>query len=60
MKRLVLEVHPWAQPFLSPERTSTPNLEAILRGILGNRSPVENRQLNDALKELDRLKGTWG
>jgi flavin-dependent thymidylate synthase len=60
MKRLVLEVHPWTNPFLEPERTATPNLEAILRETLGNRSPVENARLNDALKELDRLKGTWG
>lgn len=60
MKRLVLEVHPWTRPFLEPDRIATPNIEAILRGVLGNRSPVENEQLNLALKELDRLKGTWG
>lgn len=60
MKRIVLEVHPWTRPFLEPARKATPNIDAILRGILGNRSPVENEQLNNALKELDRLKGTWG
>lgn len=59
MKAAVLAVHPWVEMFLDPPRLRTPNLDAILRDVLGDRSPVENKRLNDALKELDNLKGTW-
>lgn len=60
MKRLVLEVHPWAEPFLNPERLKTPNLDKILRERLGNKGPLDDPELNAALKEVDALKGVWG
>lgn len=56
----VFEVHPWAKPFIFPPRLQTPSLDAILKRIRGDGSPVDNPELNDALKELDRLKGIWG
>lgn len=60
MKKLVLGVHPWVQQFISPVRTATPFLDAILRDALGNRSPVDVPAINSALKELDALKAVWG
>jgi len=60
MKARVLEVHPWAKPFLEPERTHTPALDKMLKEQLGSRSPVDVPEINAALKELDQLKGTWG
>lgn len=60
IKRIVLDTMPWTSPFINPERTSTPALEAILREALGNASPVDKPQVNAALKELDGLKGVWG
>jgi len=60
MAASALEVHPWAQPFLYPERTQTPALDALLKTALGDRSPIDAPELNKALKELDALKGTWG
>lgn len=60
MKRLVLEVHPWALPFLEPDRTATPRLDQLLREQLGNAGPLDKPHLNEALKELDKLKGVWG
>lgn len=60
MKQAVLKVHPWAEIFLSPERTRTPHLDEILREQLGSASPVDKPRLNAALKELDALKGIWG
>jgi len=59
MKRQVETMWPWSRMFLSPDKNKTPNLEAILRRIMGDGSPVANPELNDALKELDALKGTW-
>ncbi len=59
MADLTIEKWPWAEMFLFPERTKTPALDSILKDILGDRSPVENQKLNDALKEVDALKGTW-
>ena len=56
----VIRVHPWAEQFLWPERTETPALEKILRDIVGNACPAELPLANDALKELDKLKSTWG
>lgn len=56
----VVDVHPWAIGFLQPERLDTPNLENLLRHALDGRAPVDAPELNAALKELDRLKGTWG
>jgi flavin-dependent thymidylate synthase len=33
------KVHPWVDLFLSPERTSTPALDKLLKDLLGNRAP---------------------
>jgi flavin-dependent thymidylate synthase len=60
MKVEVYKVMPWTKIFLEPERTATPALDAILRRLLGSGSPVDNPELNDAMKELDQLKATWG
>jgi len=56
----VYEVHHWTKDFLEPDRANTPALNALLRAALGDKAPVEVPSVNDALKELDRLKGTWG
>lgn len=60
MKAEVLRAHPWTLPFLNPERTATPSLDAILAEVMGAMSPVDQPRLNAALKELDALKGIWG
>lgn len=60
MAERAMEVHPWVKDFLYPERTKTPALDAILRERLGDRAPVDDPLLNDALKEVDALKGVWG
>lgn len=60
MREAALEVMPWIEPFISPERTKTPALDEILTQLRGDDSPVNNKLLNDAMKELDLLKGTWG
>jgi flavin-dependent thymidylate synthase len=60
IERLVLDIHPWTKPFLDPERTRTPALDAILARLLGSASPIDKPELNAALKELDTLKATWG
>jgi flavin-dependent thymidylate synthase len=59
MKAAVLEAHPWAGQFLSPDRLATPALDALLARELGDGSPVDKPALNEALKELDKLKGIW-
>jgi flavin-dependent thymidylate synthase len=59
MKRLTIQLWPWADMFLSPEGTRTPAIDKIMKDALGDRSPVEKPELNDALKELDLLKKTW-
>jgi flavin-dependent thymidylate synthase len=59
MERLTLEIWPWAEEFIRPERTSTPALDAILKRLLGNASPVSKPEINEALKELDKVKGIW-
>jgi flavin-dependent thymidylate synthase len=56
----VEKVHPWVMPFLNPERTQTPALDKILKTNLGGASPVDKPEVNDALKEMDRLKAVWG
>lgn len=56
----MLKVHPWVQSFLYPERLQTPRLDAMLKEALGDRTPASVPELNEALKELDALKGTWG
>lgn len=60
MEAQVLKVHPWANPFLNPDRLQTPALDQLLKKALGDRSPVDKPEINAALKELDNLKGTWG
>lgn len=60
MVEKALEVMPWIEEFLYPERTSTPALEQILQEIRGDDCPVDNEVLNDALKELDKMKKAWG
>lgn len=59
MKQEVYSVHPWARLFIEPERVKTPALNAILKDLLGNHSPVDRPEINAALKELDALKATW-
>lgn len=59
-REIVTKLHPWTEPFLSPERTRTPNLDSILREALGDGSPIDKPKVNAALKELDSLKGIWG
>ena len=60
MKRLALGVHPWIAPYLNPERSKTPALDQILAKELGNAGPLDKPHVNEALKELDALKGVWG
>ena len=60
MEEAILSVHPWAHPFLSPERTRTPALDNLLKEALGTASPIDRPALNAALKELDTLKAVWG
>lgn len=60
MKSQVLAVHPWAAEFIDPVRSQTPALDAIMKMLLGTDSPVDHPYINDALKEIDALKGTWG
>lgn len=60
MANVVCSELPWVFDFLYPERKSTPSLDAILKEMRGDFSPVGNELLNDAMKELDKLKGTWG
>lgn len=59
MAKEVMRVHPWTKQFLFPDRSSTPALNMILKEVLGNRSPVDAPAVNDALKELDKLKAVW-
>lgn len=60
MAARVLEVMPWTLPFLYPDRIATPALDALLRGVLGDRSPTDVPEVATALKEVDKLKATWG
>lgn len=60
MRDEMLAVHPWVRPFLYPERTATPKLDKLIRGLLGDKSPVDCPELNDVMKEIDKLKGVWG
>lgn len=60
MEECILKVHPWAEEFLNPKRTQTPAIDAIMKRLLGDHSPVEKPEINAALKELDNLKGIWG
>lgn len=60
MERLILEVHPWTEPFINPERNRTPALDALLKEALGAKGPLDLPEVNKALKELDGLKAVWG
>jgi len=60
MKECVLAVHPWAEKFFHPERTKAPALQDVLKKQLDGRSPVDVPEVNQALKELDLLRGVWG
>lgn len=60
MEKRILEIMPWTEPFINPERTRTPELDAILAKELGNSGPLDKPKLNAALKELDALKAVWG
>lgn len=60
MSELTLGIWPWADPFLNPIRTQTPNLDGLLKEALGSASPIDRPKLNAALKELDALKEVWG
>lgn len=60
MEKRVLEVHPWVAPFINPDRLSTPKLDALLARELGNASPIDKPTVNEILKEVDKIKATWG
>lgn len=60
MVACVLDVMPWAEPFLYPDRLATPALDRLLRDALGTSGPLDKPEINEALKELDKLKATWG
>lgn len=60
MKQEVLKVHPWTEMFIQPTRQATPQLDELLRQSLDGSSPVDKPFLNDCLKEVDKLKATWG
>jgi flavin-dependent thymidylate synthase len=60
METAALEVMPWIDRFINPERLRTPKLDALLAEALGSKSPIDMPEINAALKELDALKGTWG
>lgn len=60
MVACVLEVMPWVEPYLYPDRLATPALDALLKTALGDSGPLDKPEVNEALKELDKLKGTWG
>lgn len=60
MTAQVLEKMPWAEMFLYPERLQTPELDELIARELGNAGPLDKPKLNEAMKELDLLKGVWG
>ena len=60
MAREAIEVMPWITPFLYPERKATPALDALLKEVLGDRSPTDVPGVAAALKDVDKLKETWG
>jgi flavin-dependent thymidylate synthase len=55
-----MDAMPWIKPFIDPERTMTPALDELLGKALGDVSPIDRPRINEALKELDNLKGVWG
>jgi flavin-dependent thymidylate synthase len=60
LKAEVFKVMPWTRGFIEPERTQTPAIQAILAAELGHAGPLDKPLVNQALKELDMLKATWG
>ena len=56
----ILEVMPWAEHFMYPERLQTPALDKIIKDMLDGRTPYSMPEINAALKEVDKLKATWG
>jgi flavin-dependent thymidylate synthase len=56
----MLRVHPWVEPFLWPDRNATPNLDEIMKELVGEVCPAHLPKVNAALKEIDKLKKTWG
>ncbi len=60
MAKTAIEVMPWIEMFLYPDRKATPSLDKILYEIRGDICPVDNDTLNSALKEVDKLKSIWG
>lgn len=60
MKKLVLDLWPWTAPFIDPDRISTPAIDGLLKRLLGDKSPIDDPEINSALKEVDKLKATWG
>lgn len=60
MVEVATEAMPWLAPFLSPERTTTPHLDALLAQAMGGRGPGQCPEVWAALKEVEQLKATWG
>ena len=60
MAARALEVMPWIAPFLYPDRLATPAIDKLLKEALGDSGPLDKPEVNEALKELDKLKATWG
>lgn len=60
MAECAIEVMPWVKSFLYPDRLRTPALDELLKEALGNKAPVDLPRVNEALKEVDMLKATWG
>jgi len=56
----MVRVHPWVEPFLWPDRHATPNLDEIMKDLVGDVCPAHLPKVNAALKEIDKLKSTWG
>lgn len=61
MEKRVLEIHPWTEQFLNPDRLRTPGIDRLLKEAIGPKGPLDAPpHVNEAAKELDALKGTWG
>lgn len=60
LREEIYKVMPWTRMFLEPERTQTPALIKIMSEQLGDSGPLDKPLVNQALKEIDMLKGIWG
>jgi flavin-dependent thymidylate synthase len=60
LREKVYAVMPWVKGFVEPERTATPALQKIMSSQLGLAGPLDKPLVNEALKEIDMLKGVWG